>query len=258
MKDFVRETLMKAGEEILKFYGNASVIYTKTGGVNDVVTEADLASNKIISEAIKKNYPDHGIISEEESGHLPDADYQWYIDPLDGTKNFSTHTPMFGIILGLSYKGKMKMGAIYLPVLKDYCYAEEGEGAYLNGQKISCSGVKELSGTYGIGTWRMKPEYQQFQQGLNDIGGTSIITNAIGCSAIAGIWASSGKRDWYLGPGGNSWDYAATSLIAREAGAVVSNFKGTDYMPGDKGILVSNPTIHPQLLELVMKNYGKQ
>ena len=257
MENFIKETLFKAGEEILKFYGKSSVLYSK-GSVVDVVTEADLASNKIITEAIKDKYPDHGIVSEEFEGYKINSDYLWYIDPLDGTKNFSTGTPLFGINIALAFKNKIIHAAIYLPLLKDFCYAEEGKGAFLNNEKIECSQKEDWKGSYGLGSVRFPLEYENFQLSIKGISDNTGWIGAIASSAVSGLWVSSGKRDWYIGPSKNSWDYAATSLIAKEAGAMVSNFEGEGYKPGDRGLVVANKFIFPKLIEFVKKSYGNK
>ncbi len=245
---------MKAGDAILNLFGKTSVLYSKER-VTDIVTEADLASNAIISAAIKAAYPEHGIISEEGDGYKTDADYVWYVDPLDGTKNFESGTPLFGINVALAYKGIITHAAIYLPYLKEFCYAEKGKGAFLNGVKTKCSQKKEWKGTYGIGTMRLSPEHEKFLHGINELSENTAWTNAVASSAVAGVWISTGRRDWYVGPSKNSWDYAATSLIAKEAGAFVSNLAGSEYKPGDQGLVVANAFLFPQLIELIKKSY---
>jgi myo-inositol-1(or 4)-monophosphatase len=139
--------------------------------------------------------------------------------------------------------------------MKEFFYAEKGKGAYLNGEKISCSQKEDWKGTYGLGTMRLRENYEKFQQGINQLSEETGWTNAVASSAVSGAWVSCGRRDWYLGPSKNAWDYVATSLIAQEAGCVVSNFAGTDYKPGDKGLVVANKFLFPQLIELVKKSY---
>jgi len=256
MKTFISRTLIKAGEKILSFYGKSSVMYHKQT-VIDIVTEADLASNAIITDAIKAAYPEHGIISEEGEGYLPGSDYQWYIDPLDGTKNFESSTPLFGINIALAYKNEVTHAAIYLPLLKDFCYAEKGKGSFHNGVKTTCSSKENWKGTYGLGTMKLSSEHESLLNGINELTENTGWTNAIASSAVAGIWVSTGKRDWYVGPSSNSWDYAPTSLIASEAGAIVTNIEGMPYSPGDRGIVVANKFLHPQLIALIKKSYKK-
>ncbi len=254
MEKFIHDTMMVAGEKILSMFGKAAVLYSKQTVV-DIVTEADLASNAIICDAIKSAYPDHGIVSEEGEGYKTDSDYLWYIDPLDGTRNFESGTQLFGIHMALAHKGTVTYAAIYLPSLKDYCYAEKGKGAYLNGVKTECSSKKEWKESYGLATVRFSLEHEKLLKGIHELSGNTAWTNATGSSAVAGLWVSTGKRDWYVGPSKTSWDYTTTSLIAKEAGAVVTNFAGGEYKPGDRGLVVANRLLFPELIELVKKSY---
>ena len=257
MENFIKETLFQAGDIILGFFGKSTSLYSKTL-VTDIVTEADLASNTFICDSIKKNYPDHGIVSEEGEGYQLDSENVWYIDPLDGTKNFASHTPLFGINIALMSKGEIKYAAIYLPIVKEFLYAEKGKGAFLNGIKTECSQKEDWKGSYGLGTITFKPMYENFQKGISQLSEGTGWTSAVASSAVSGMWVSTGRRDWYIGPSKNAWDYAATSLIAQEAGCVVSNFKGTPYKPGDKGLVVANKFLFPQLIDLVKESYSDQ
>jgi myo-inositol-1(or 4)-monophosphatase len=257
MEPFIKTLAIEAGKILLGFFGNAATLYSKAGGVSDIVTEADIASNEYICKKIKEQYPDHGIVSEEGEGCKTDADYVWYIDPLDGTKNFATHTPMFGINIAVAYKGKVTHAAIYLPYLNDFIYAEEGKGAFLNGVKVQCSSKTNWSeGIYGIGTMKLSPQYEEFQLCYNSLTGNTGWTNSLASSAVAGMWVSCGKRDWYVGPGKNAWDYLPTTLIAKEAGCMVTNFAGEPFKPGDRGIVVANPHLFPDLLSIIKKSYS--
>lgn len=225
---------------------------------NAIVTEADLMSQEIIVTAIKKAYPDHGIVSEESEAYQPNAEYIWYIDPLDGTKNFATRVPLFGINIALAYKGAITHAAIYLPVTKEFCYAEEGKGAYLNGRKISCGVKEDWKGVYGIGPMRFTESYAKFHAQLEEVSEKTGWVNSIASPAVSAVWVADGRRDFYIGPGKNSWDYAAPWLIAKEAGCAVANFLGKEWKPGDRGLVMSNTRLYPTLIEMVKKSYTAQ
>lgn len=255
-EEFIKKIAYEAGEKILTFYGNVEILRAKANAA-DIVTEADMASNELICNAIKAEYPDHGIVSEEGDDYKPESEYQWYIDPLDGTKNFATYTPLFGINIALAHKGEVTHAAIYLPCLKDYISAEKGKGAWLNGKQVFCSDKKEWEATYGLSTNRYRAPAVGILKKISELSNESGWNNAVASSAVAGLWVSSGKRDWYIGPGSNAWDYMATSLIAKEGGAIVTNFAGTEYKPGDKGLVVTNEFLFPQLIEMVKAEYGK-
>ena len=254
MEDFIKTTIVKAGEIIMSHFGVAEITHSKAT-VNDIVTEADLASQKIIVDAIKANYPEHGIVSEESEDYKMDAEYVWYIDPLDGTKNFESGVQVFGVNIALVYKGKLKYAAIYLPFLRELCFAEAGKGTFLNDKKVECSNKQNWSGVYGVGPIKFSEKNSRFQKAISELSENTAWFNAIGCTAASGVWVASGRRDFYLGTSSNSWDYAAPAFLAKEAGCIVTNFKGEDWNPGDKGLVVANKYLHPELSEIVKEIY---
>lgn len=255
MDQFIEKIVRQTGGKLLELFGTAKVLGTKNG-VMDVVTEADLASQEILISAIKATYPDHGIISEESENYQADADYVWYLDPLDGTKNFSTGVQLFGLNLAVMYQGQLKYAAIYLPALNDFCWAEAGQGTYLNGKKVTCSEKQDWTGVYGLGSVRFSPETLKFQQAIDELSAQTSWTSAVASTAVSGLWVAAGKRDWYVSALDTSWDHAAPALVALEAGCVVTNFQGTPWQPGDRGLVVANKYLHPQLLALVQAGYN--
>jgi myo-inositol-1(or 4)-monophosphatase len=149
MDTFIKQLAKTGGEIVGKKFGKIGVKYTKKDA-KDVVTEADLAANKVITNAIKKKYPNHSIISEETGEEMTGSDYCWIIDPLDGTLNFATNVPLFGTMIGLAYKGEMILSAIYFPCTKEMLFAKRGKGAFLNGKRVHCSAQKKWNQSYGI------------------------------------------------------------------------------------------------------------
>ncbi len=258
MKDFLRETILQAGEGIMGYFGHATILHTKEKVV-DIVTNADLASNKLICDAIKARYPDHGIITEEASAHQESADYVWYVDPLDGTKNFATHVPLFGINMALARRGELILAAIYLPATRELAIAEKGQGAFigLDGaeRRMLCSVKTNWEGAYGIGPIRFSPQGIKLGERISELSQGTAWCSAIASPAISGVWMADGRRDWYTTPGKNSWDFAAPCLIAKEAGCEVLNFAGTDWQLGDKGVIMTNTHLVSDLVAAVRTAY---
>lgn len=248
MQNFVEETIKEAGKTILEMFGKVDVHYTKTT-LHDVVTKADLVSQQIIVDAIKKHHPEHGIVGEEEDlAHQSDADYVWYIDPLDGTKNFSTRIPIFGINIGLAHKGEVILGAVYLPFTDEFCFAEKGKGASLNGKKMQCSEKKEWAYSYGIGGMSASSKNIQLREAIGKLSDNTAWIMAIASSAVATVYMADGRRDWYVSRGSSIWDYAGPSIIMKEAGLLVTNSQGQDWSLADKEIFVANTYLHPGLI----------
>lgn len=250
MEEFIKEITIQAGRAVLGQFGKIGAKYSKEHAT-DVVTEADLISNKILTDAIKKKYPNHGIISEEEEDHQIDAEYIWILDPLDGTLNFSTRVPTFGVITALARNKKVEMGAIYLPYFKEFYFAQVGEGAYLNGQRIRCSGKRTWEESYGAAGANMRPGRNQFWLNLiKDVEKQPVWVNSFGCVAVGCAYVACGRRDWYTSPGGKIWDYAGGSVILSEAGCVVTDIEGKPWSFEGKGLVAANKYLYPKLLEL--------
>ena len=138
----MKEVLLWATEEagkIIQFYFNGTFKIDNKGTVNNLVTEVDKMSEDKIIEIIRKHFPDHSIISEEVGELLKPSDYQWIIDPIDGTVNFAHGIPMCCVSIALKYKDDLLLGAVYNPMMKELFFAEKDKGATLNGIPISVS-----------------------------------------------------------------------------------------------------------------------
>lgn len=251
METFIKQITKEAGLAIFKKFGKIGVKYTKTD-VTDVVTEADLIANKIITTAIKKKYPTHAIISEETGEHNNGAEYCWIIDPLDGTRNFSTGTPMFGVMIGLTINGQMELATIYNPCTEELFFAKRGKGTFLNGKKVHCSEHKKWEHSWGLISANMSEKnINNLKKILNGSTKESVWLSSFGSSATSTMYLANGRRDWRVSKGGGVWDYAAPSLILTEAGCKVTNFKGEPWSLEDKEILVANKYLHSKLLSIM-------
>jgi len=252
MEDFIKEITIKAGDAVLEKFGKVGVKYSKAH-VSDVVTEADLISNKILIDSIKRKYPDHGIVTEETNDYQRDKEYVWIIDPLDGTRNFATGMPLFGVIVGLAQNSEMKMGAIYLPYQDMLVFAEKSKGAYLNNQKINCSQTKEMAHSYGFSGASLMGLNRTYLEKINNFAKKDPVwVNTLGSLAVGAVYLASGKRDWYCSGGGSVWDYAGPSLILSEAGCIVSDISGSPWkIGGGKGMIAANKYLHPKLMEII-------
>lgn len=246
------ESVKAAGDTILTLFKSAMTFHTKEK-ITDIVTEADIKSHEILTDAIRNMYPDHGIVSEESEEYKADAEYVWCIDPLDGSRNFATGVPLFGINLALMRNGTPTHAAICLPATSEVYYAEVGRGAFRNDIQINCSQKKDWKGSYGLVAPDCGPEFIKFLSIFDELSKGTGWINAIASPAVSGVWVADGRRDWYIGPSARNWDYAAPALIGAEAGCAVSNFNGTSWKSGDLGLIVSAPDLHPALLRAVQR-----
>ncbi|MFB0975782.1 MAG: inositol monophosphatase family protein, partial [Tolumonas sp.] len=161
-----------AGQVIVKNFADPSKVETMQKAMNDFVTNVDREAENVIIQTIKKSYPDHSIVAEESgltSGK--DADYQWIIDPLDGTTYFVTGIPHFAVSIALRIKGRTEVGVVYDPIRDELFTASRGAGAQLNGYRIRCGNAKDLGGCVLATAFphRHRHHYQSFLTMFNNI-----------------------------------------------------------------------------------------
>lgn len=230
-----------------KFYNGFSM---KNKGIKDIVTEADFGSEKIILSEIKNLFPSHHLFSEELGKQGQDSDYQWVVDPLDGTINFSYGIPLFGVIISVLHKGIPMVGVHHLPILGETYTAISGGGAFLNGEKICVSNRSEPAemiiglGDFNCGNseevqWKGNQKLQQIIAALSS---RSLRTKQVGAACIDLAWIASGKTDILFYPTDklNPWDVLAGQLMVQEAGGTSVVIDGISVF--------SNGKAHQQLL----------
>jgi myo-inositol-1(or 4)-monophosphatase len=238
-----RRLALKAGTLLHRRRGGTRRITSK-GGVGNIVTEMDHASERLILGGIRRAFPDHAIVAEE-SGASGEADCRWHVDPLDGTVNYAHGFPLWSVSIGFEIRGRLEAGVVYCPGLGDLYEASRGHGARRNGKPIRVSGTKRLDKALLVSgfpyNWKLKI------QALKAWGAFVRRAQAIrrlGSAALDLCLIADGRLDGYWERGLGSWDLAAGVLIAREAGAVVTDLRGNrfDLFKGD--VLVANETIH--------------
>ena len=254
----LKNTLLKATEaagKVLEQYYNDPNLKTsyKSGGVNDLVTEADHAADKAIIEVIKEQFPDHFILSEETGNIVTDSEYKWIIDPIDGTINFAQGIPICCVSIGVEKAGKMIAGAVYCPFLREYYFTEKGQGAFLNGQPIKVSDKSSLVNSCLVTgfpyTYLNSPNgpLQVFERFIR----RGVPVRRLGSAAIDLCWVAAGRFDGFYEHKLNAWDSAAGFLLVEEAGGTVTDFKGDYYSPYQPHILATNGKIHDELRQVV-------
>lgn len=225
-------------------------------GDNDVVTEIDRDAEAEIIAIIRKSYPDHAVYGEESGESVSsDSEYEWIIDPLDGTANFVHGIPHFSISIGVKYRDVMQCGLVYDPLRQELFTADNGGGAYLNNRRIRVSAHRQLQGALlGLSFAHDKPEYlQPYIEILRSI---ELLTAGIrrsGSAALDLAYVAAGRLDGLLEFGLKPWDIAAGSLLIREAGGLVSDFNGENKYLKSGNVVAANPKLFKPLLEAVQK-----
>lgn len=223
-------------------------------GKTDLVTKTDQDADQIIREHLTAKFPDHGILAEESGSTLPHADFQWIIDPLDGTTNFVHGFPPFAVSIALHYKNKPLIGCIVeLPVNNIYT-AIKDQGSFCNGKKISVSKTNDLSQSLlvtGFGyehgeVWernmKLFKHFTDISQGVRRLGAAAVDLCHVASGNLDGFW------EFDLHP----WDSAAGILIATEAGGKVSKMDSSSYDIYENEILVTNSLIHRKMSDIIM------
>lgn len=249
---FIQKVVKEAGEVVLKRFGKDGVHYSKSAYRSDAVTKADLRAEKLIISRIKERYPGHGIISEESETYLPQAQYMWVTDPIDGTLNFSLGVPMFAVMICLVHRGKVMLSAIYLPVAKELFFAKVDRGAYLNGKKIHCSRGTTLEHSIGVGSTSLRTRLIKFFRNLLDVSErkVGIKLSSFGSTGFNASYVACGRRDWIVSLIGGAHDFGPIALLLKEAGCKISDAKGNPWKFGMLEIVAANPTLHKELLKL--------
>ncbi len=251
----LKKITLKAGKAVMSHYGNAKIQYYKKH-VTDIVTQADIASNKVITTFIKKNYPTHGIISEEEKDYQRDAEYVWIIDPIDGTRNFSSKLPHFSVLVAIAKNNKVIMGAICQPFFKELYFARQGKGAYLNKKKIHCSSAKSIERSIGVIdiSFRNAATREKTKRMILAEEKTGYWVTELTCIGSNALIVADGRRDWLCQPKvGGVWDLAAPYIILKESGCKVTNFQGKEWTLNDGDMIAANPLLHKKILAIMNK-----
>lgn len=256
MENELKDVLLKAakagGALIEENFEGVFKIENKST-VNDLVTEVDNMAEKAIIAVIKEHFPDHSIISEEQGTEIKESDYDWIIDPIDGTVNFAHAIPICCVSIGVRHKGQMILGAVYNPIMKELFFAEKGKGAYLNDMKISVSKKTDFKKACLVTgfpyKWPKSYEHpiKVFERFIME----GLPVRRLGSAAIDLCWVACGRFDGFWEYNLNPWDIAAGYLIVEEAGGKITNFEGDPYDVDDKETLATNGLIHESMLKLI-------
>jgi myo-inositol-1(or 4)-monophosphatase len=252
----LKPTLIKAAEagaRVLKEYFQGEFTISSKEGINNLVTEADHASEEVIIEVIRAEYPDHFILSEESGEMATASRYKWIIDPIDGTVNFAHGIPICCVSIGLEEDGEMLMGAVYNPLINEFYFAQRGFGASLNDERISVSDKSTVINSCLVTGFPYT--YLDNHNGPLEVFSRlirkGVPVRRLGSAAMDLCWVAAGRFDGFYEHKLNAWDSAAGFLIVEEAGGRVSDFSGNPYSPYQPQIVATNGKIHEELLEWV-------
>ncbi len=242
------EIAREAGALLMEYFRQHVKVEYK--GDADLVTIADRKSEILIRERIKKLWPAHDILGEEQGLIDTGSDYRWYVDPLDGTTNFAHGFPVFCVSMALEYKHQRIAGVIYDPTRDELFAAELGSGAYLNQERIQVSKTAKLSESL-VGTGFPSRKRHQ-NPNIHFYHQITLRTHGVrraGSAALDLCSVASGRYDGFWEFNLNPWDTAAGVLIVEEAGGKVTDFHGGPFQIDSRETVASNGVLHQALLK---------
>lgn len=244
----------REGGAIVSRFFNDGVVMRSKGSAADLVSDADVNSERRIVEIIRGEFPDHCVMGEEEHSASSEAEHLWIIDPLDGTTNFAHHLPHFAVSIAYYFQGAAQCGVVWNPIREDLYVARRGQGATHNGQRLQVSQQKKMSEAL-IGTGFYYDRGAMMEATLAAIGdcfrrqihgvrryGTASLDLAHVASGIYGAYF-----EFLLSP----WDFAAGQLILEESGGRVTTCDGSPMPLQKTSILASNGALHDEMLATV-------
>jgi myo-inositol-1(or 4)-monophosphatase len=247
------EAARHAGHVLRDHYNKPHQISYK--GIIDLVTEMDQESERLVTEMLRKSYPEYGILGEEGSKSTAPYTIRWIIDPLDGTTNYTYSYPLFGVSIALEKQGEITLGVVYNPILDELFSAEKGAGAFLNGTPIHVTDTKELGKSmlasgFPYDAWtnprNNSSEWECFIK-------TTISLRCDGSAALDLCHTACGRLDGYWELDLEPWDMAAGALIVQEAGGSVTQTDGKPFSHLHRNVLASNGHLHQAMRDVLKR-----
>lgn len=226
--------------------------HIQSKGWRDLVTDADVEAQHIITELIRGRFPHHAFLVEEDDPTLPTAGLvQWIIDPVDGTSNFSRQVPIFSVSIAAAVAGQVVAGVVYDPLRDEMFSAAANQPTTLNNQPVQVSPVSELIQVIIAFDWSRAPTDRQLTlELLTRLAHRVHTIRAVGSAALAMAWVACGRLDTYFNAMLKPWDAAAGLLLVQQSGGQLTNLDGTPWLLDSppQPCLVSNGVIHPLML----------
>ena len=250
-----------AGALIVRSLEKRQNLQIDTKGKNDFVSEVDRQAEAIIIKILHKAYPNHAILAEESgiAAAGKDKNYQWVIDPLDGTTNFLHGNPQFCVSIALQYKGRLNQAVIHDPLRNELYTTSQGVGAFLNDYRMRVSGLKSLEGAL-LGTgfpFRMQEHIDTYLDTFKALHPLVSDVRRAGSAALDLAYVAAGRLDGFWEIGLKEWDMAAGALLIQEAGGIISDFSGgNDYLTTGN-IIAGSPKVHKVMLQTIQPHLSE-
>jgi myo-inositol-1(or 4)-monophosphatase len=242
----------RAGNIIIRATRNLDLVAFKEKAANDFVSEVDREAEQAIIRTLRDAYPGHAILAEE-SGASGESEYQWIIDPLDGTTNFIHGFPQFAVAIALRHRGVITQAVIYDPSRNDLFTSSRGRGAFLNDQRIRVSKRAQLRSSL-IGTgfpFRQLEHIDVYLAVLRDMMRGAAGVRRAGSAALDLAYVAAGRLDGFWEFGLSPWDIAAGALLITEAGGLIGGLTGEDTHMDTGNVVAGTPKVFVELLRAI-------
>ncbi|MBS3999901.1 MAG: inositol monophosphatase [Desulfobulbaceae bacterium] len=247
------EAALKAGAILKEGFGSTFEIKSKIG-INNLVTEYDFKAENAIIETIKSYFPEHKFMAEEtgDTGEV-DSEYQWVIDPLDGTVNFAHAIPIFSVSIAVRKGKDVLCGVIYHPLLDELFVAKHEGGAFLNGKQIRISESDNMQTSLLVTgfPYNVNENPHNCVDTFVSVVQSGIPIRRLGSAALDLAYVAAGRFDGFWESSLFPWDMAAGYLLVKEAGGKITQYDGTEFWLDSPTILATNGLIHEQILKQI-------
>ncbi|OQX32386.1 MAG: inositol monophosphatase [Candidatus Sedimenticola endophacoides] len=241
-----------AGSVLMRYFQRIDSLTIDSKGKNDFVTEVDRASEQAIIAVLRKAYPSHSILAEESGSHEGN-DFQWVIDPLDGTTNYLHGFPQFSISIALKHKGVLETAVVYDPLRDEIFTANRGAGAMLNDRRLRIADRKGLGGAL-LGTgfpYRDFRHMEAYMGMLQTFARECAGIRRPGSAALDFAYVAAGRLDGFWELGLAEWDFAAGALLVKEAGGTVSDIGGGGRFLETGNVVAGGLKLHGAMLKAI-------
>ncbi len=250
-KRLIEELARKSGSFLLEHFREDSELLALRTSAKEAATKYDKIADELIIGGIRDAFPDHSILTEESGLLQGDPEWLWIVDSLDGTGDFANWNPLFSVCLAVLHKGDLVLGVVYAPAIDEFYLADRGGGAYLNGKRIRVSNTAELQRSYLFYCEGGERDRERTGAAMAAVYPKVVDIRKLGSAGLETAWVAAGKGEAYFTTKIEPWDVAAGVLLVREAGGMVTDVRGGEWIAERGDLLFSNGHVHAPLLKLL-------
>ena len=243
----------QAGDYIVRKINKLPDLKVEVKARNDYVSEVDRNAESLIIDELQKAYPNHAFLAEESGAIDVESEFRWIIDPLDGTTNYLNGFPHYAVSIACEQQGRLQHGVIYDPFKQELFTASKGSGATLNNRRLRVGSRKSIQGAL-LATgfpFRQPERMDAFLDTFRTMVSTAGDVRRAGSAALDLAYVAAGRLDGYWEDGLQAWDLAAGALIVREAGGLVTDYRGDAGFLDNGEVVAANPRLITELLRVL-------